>query len=202
MDAVNPDSARARLRWRVRLRRGLFFGLTLLTAFAASALLLDVLQANGLSGIELLGLLLFFGLFAWIAGAFWTAIAGFIIRLVGRDPAGIDVAAVAGRPLRTRTAIVMPIYNEDPARVAAGLEAIWSSLARESGSDAFDLFILSDTRDEADRRAGTGHVAGASSRATRGDNRVFYRRRARPARSARPATSPTSCAAGAPTTSA
>ena len=176
MDAVNPDTARSRLRWRVRLRRGLFFGLTLLTAFAASALLLDVLQANGLSGIELLGLLLFLGLFAWIAGAFWTAVAGFIINLVGRDPAGIDVAAVAGRALHTRTAIAMPIYNEDPARVAAGLEAIWSSLARESGSDAFDLFILSDTRDEEiavqEQAMWQAFVARHA-----GDNRVFYRRR-------------------------
>ena len=37
--------------WEVRLRRTAFFGLTLLTAAAASSLLLDVLEANGLSGI-------------------------------------------------------------------------------------------------------------------------------------------------------
>ena len=72
--------------WRGAVRRTLFFGLTFLTSIGASALLFDVLQANGLSGVELLGLTLFFGLFTWIAGALWTAIAGFFVRLAGRDP--------------------------------------------------------------------------------------------------------------------
>ena len=58
-----------RMRWRVSLRRGLFFGLTFLTAAGASALLLDVLEANGISAIEVLGLVLFFCLFTWIAGS-------------------------------------------------------------------------------------------------------------------------------------
>src|SRR5437879_13038537 len=95
MDALNNDGSR--VRWRAGLRRSLFFGLTLLAAGWASALLLDVLKANSLNGIELLGLLLFFGLFAWIAGSAWTAIAGFAIHLAGRDPAGIDPGDVAGQ---------------------------------------------------------------------------------------------------------
>jgi len=106
--------------WEVRLRRTLFFGLTLITAAAASSLLLDVLEANGLSGIEVVGLVLFFALFTWIAGALWTAIAGFAVQLAGHDHTGIDSRALADRPLRTRTAVVMPIYNEDPVRVGAG----------------------------------------------------------------------------------
>jgi membrane glycosyltransferase len=133
--------------WRVRLRRTLFFGLTLATSAAATALLLDALEANGVTGIEVVGVVLFFGLFTWIAGALWTAIAGFGVLLAGRDPAGIAVPELAGRSLQTRTAIVMPIYNEDPVRVGAGLTAIWSSLGRESEEHAFDLFILSDTSD-------------------------------------------------------
>ena len=170
-----PVSGRAP-GWRVRLRRGLFFGLTVLTAVGASALLLDVLEANGLTGIELVGLLLFFGLFTWIAGALWTAIAGFAVRLAGRDPLGIDVPAVAGRALCTRTALAMPIYNEDPQRVAAGLEAIWTSLAAERDQAAFDLFILSDTSDAdiaaAEEAMWQGFVARHAA-----TGRVFYRRR-------------------------
>src|SRR6516162_4755146 len=161
--------------WQVRLRRTLFFGLTLLTSAAATGLLLDVLEANGVTGIEVVGLVLFFALFTWIAGALWTAIAGFGVQLAGHDPEGIDVRELAGRPLRTRTAVVMPIYNEDPVRVGAGLTAIWSSLGRESEAHAFDLFILSDTSD--------AHIAveeealwqGLSARF--GADRVYYRRR-------------------------
>jgi len=173
MDTV---SARGRRRWRASLRRTLFFGLTFLTAAGATALLLDVLEANGLTGIELLGLALFFCLFTWIAGALWTAIAGFAIRLAGGDAAGIDPREVSGRELLTRTAIAMPIYNEDTRRVGAGLEAIWSSLAREPQQQAFDLFILSDTSDAA---IAAEEQAMWQALVARHDaaGRIFYRRR-------------------------
>jgi membrane glycosyltransferase len=161
--------------WQVHLRRTLFFGFTLLTAAAATGLLLDALEANGLSGTEVVGLVLFFALFTWIAGALWTAIAGFAMQLAGRDPVGIEVRELAGRALRTRTAVVMPIYNEDAVRVGAGLTAVWSSLARESEQGAFDLFILSDTSDASiaadEERMWQGLVA------RYGAARVFYRRR-------------------------
>jgi membrane glycosyltransferase len=174
MDALSWS--RSRMRWHTRLRRTLFFGLTFLTAGCASALLLDVLQANRLSGIELLGLLLFFVLFAWIASSFWSAIAGFAIQLAWRDPAAIQLSEVAGRPLRTRTAIAMPVYNEDPRRVAAGLEAIWSSLAQEPERGAFDFFILSDTRDPGIAAAEEAMWHRFLTR-HRAAGRVFYRRR-------------------------
>ncbi|HVN46871.1 MAG TPA: glucans biosynthesis glucosyltransferase MdoH [Steroidobacteraceae bacterium] len=161
--------------WQVRLRRVLFFGFTFLTAGAATALLLDVLEANGLSGIEVAGVVLFFALFTWIAGALWTAIAGFAMRLAGRDPLGIDPRELEGRALSTRTAVVMPIYNEDPVRVAAGLRTTWSSLALESEAHAFDLYILSDTSDAQiaadEERMYQGLVA------RYGAGRVHYRRR-------------------------
>ena len=161
--------------WQVRVRRTLFFGLTFLTSAAATALLVDALQANGIKATEVVGLVLFFGLFTWIAGALWTAIAGFAMRLSGRDPVGIDIGELAGRTLTTRTAVVMPIYNEDPVRVGAGLTATWSSLMRESEHGAFDLFILSDTSDariaEDEERMWQGLTA------RYGAGRVFYRRR-------------------------
>ena len=172
MDTLN---SRAK-RWHVRIRRTFFFGLTFASAVGASALLLDVLQANGLSGIELVGLVLFFGLFTWIAGALWTAIAGFAIQLRGRDYVGIDAASVAGRALHIRTAVCMPIYNEDPERVGAGLEAIWTSLLREPEQGAFDLFLLSDT---ADAQIAVEEEAMWRRFVARhnGEGRMFYRRR-------------------------
>ena len=171
MESVSqPRSA-----WQVRLRRTLFFGLTLLTSAAATGLLLDVLEANGVTWIEVVGLVLFFGLFTWITGALWTAIAGFGVQLAGRDPEAIDVHELDGRPLRSRTAVVMPIYNEDPVRVGAGLTATWSSLALESEERAFDLFMLSDTTDEGIAADEEALWQGLSERF--GAQRVFYRRR-------------------------
>ncbi|WP_255210543.1 glucans biosynthesis glucosyltransferase MdoH [Methylogaea oryzae] len=67
-----------------------------------------------------------------------------------RPPRHYPPAAPARRRCRRfslRTAVVMPVYNEDPERVSAGLRSIWQSL-KETGRDGeFDLFILSDTRD-------------------------------------------------------
>ena len=175
MDAVSRLGSR--IRWRGRLRRAAFFGLTLLTSAGASALLVDILEANGaLSGIEVCGLVLFFGLFTWITGSFWTAVAGFVVRLAGGDPGGVDSAELAGRALQTRTALAVPVYNEDPARVGAGLEAIWSSLQAEPEQAAFDLFILSDTSDAAvaaEEEAMWQELVARHSAASR----IFYRRR-------------------------
>lgn len=169
-------SAAPPMRWRTRARRTAFFGLTFLTSAGASALLLDVLEANGLTNVELVGLALFFILFTWIAGSFWTAVAGFVIRLAGRDPAGINPAEVDGRQLQTRTAIAMPVYNEDPERVRAGLEATWSSLQAQTEQAAFDLFILSDTSDAGIAAAEEAMWQDMVAR-HRAAGRIFYRRR-------------------------
>ncbi len=160
-----------------RRRRLLFFGLTLTSSLLASLLMLDILRANSLTVLEALSLVLFFGLFTWIAGAFWTALAGFIIRLKGGDPQVMQAHDADGLVIHSRIALVMPVYNEDPRRTTAGLEAIWSSLAKQAESAAFDLFILSDTR--------KSDIAVAEEAAWRalvarhgGQGRIFYRRRA------------------------
>ncbi|MGH8294338.1 MAG: glucans biosynthesis glucosyltransferase MdoH [Steroidobacteraceae bacterium] len=172
-----PARDAIRLRRAARRRRALFFILTLLTAGAATGMMYDILAANGLSVLERVGLVLFYVLFVWITGAFWTALAGFVIRLRGGDPLSLRAADPAGRPLAGRTAVIMPIYNEETARVAAGLEVIWSSLARLPEQAAFDLFILSDTRKP--------EIAATEEAAWRGltarhhaCGRIFYRRRA------------------------
>jgi membrane glycosyltransferase len=69
----------------------------------------------------------------------------------------------------------MPIYNEDPIRVGAGLTATWSSLLRESEQGAFDLFILSDTSDASIAEDEERMWQGLTARY--GAGRVFYRRR-------------------------
>jgi membrane glycosyltransferase len=169
---MTPDRLRRAAHWR----RALFFGLTFLTAAFASTLMLDILRTNGFTNWEKTSLLLFFVLFTWITGAFWTAVAGFIIRLVGRDPAVLHSDEVAGRPLTGRTAVIMPIYNEDTHRVAAGLDVIWSSLKACPEQAAFDLFILSDTR-KAEIGAAEEQAYAALVARHDAQGRMFYRRR-------------------------
>ena len=70
-------------------------------------------------------LVLFVALFAWIALSFTSALAGFFALLTGGGlaPAGAEISVPA-----TRTALLMPTYNESPQRVTAGLQAIWEAL--------------------------------------------------------------------------
>ena len=92
-------------------------------------------------------LALFLALFAWIALSFTSGLAGFCSLLAG---GGRRLGTGADAPLpelATRTALLMPTYNEQPARVMAGLQAIWELLRETGAADAFDLFILSDTTD-------------------------------------------------------
>ena len=176
MDAriVNPRGDW--LRSLARRRRSVFFSLTVLTAIAATTMMWDILAANGLNALDRAGLVLFFILFLWLASSFWTAVAGFAVRWRGGDSAQITERWRAVAPLRGRTAVIMPIYNEDTTRVAAGLEVIWSSLQTLTEQSAFDLFILSDTRK---RDIGIAEEAAWRDLVTRhtARGRIFYRRR-------------------------
>ncbi len=139
----------------------------------------DILASNGLGPLEaaLLGL---FGItFLWIAGAFCTAVVGFLLDAFGIDPLSLRRGFDRGRrdsPIIRRTAVIMPAFNEDTDRVIAGLEATYRSLRRTGPINAFDFYLLSDSNDP--------EIAAAEETAWRGlvarlgdADRLFYRRR-------------------------
>ena len=84
-----------------------------------------------------------FVLLAVFAAVAWVLrLLGFLVS--GRVPE--ETENTVGIPT-TRTAFVMPIYHEDVARVALGIERIGSS-AKASGLSAIcDFFVLSDSTD-------------------------------------------------------
>ena len=121
-------------------------------------------------------LALFVALFAWIALSFASALAGFC-SLMARRRRRLGTGPDAPLPqLTSRTALLMPTYNEPPARVMAGLQAICESLRDTGAADAFDLFILSDTTDP---QIWIAEEAGflALRERTGGEACIFYRRR-------------------------
>jgi membrane glycosyltransferase len=165
------------------LRRGAVFGATLLSAAAAALALRDVLSVNGLTTLEQVLVGLFVINFLWIALSFWSAIAGFVTLWTGWRTPGLhwpEGRDAEGR-LRERTAILMPVYNEDPARVYGALSAMRDSLAATGQLDAFDFFVLSDTTDpdvwvaEEIGWAAAGAEADADGGSAGG--RLFYRKR-------------------------
>src|SRR3546814_5523484 len=79
--------------------------------------------------LETVLLVLFVFLFAWIVQAFVGALAGFVL-IVSRRRARLNLSGRAPKPvIVSRTALLMPTYNEDPERLMAGLQAIHESLA-------------------------------------------------------------------------
>ena len=109
----------------------------------------NVLQVGGLTILELIILALYGLLFAWIAFSFMSAVAGFAVLLFRRkDELGIDPAMPVAA-IRSRTAMLLPTYNEDPNRALARLRAIHESVAATGYEALFDWFVLSDTTDPA-----------------------------------------------------
>lgn len=92
-------------------------------------------------------LILFAVLFCWVSAGFWTALMGFLQLLIGRDKYSISASTVGDEPLNPehRTALIMPICNEDVNRVFAGLRATWESVKATGNAKHFDVYILSDS---------------------------------------------------------
>lgn len=70
-------------------------------------------------------LFLFAVLFCWVSAGFWTALMGFLQLLIGKDKYSISYLTSGDEPINPehRTALIMPICNEDVERVFAGLRA-------------------------------------------------------------------------------
>ncbi len=160
------------------LRRLVVIGGAIALTIAGAHEMYLVFAGNGLTTLAVFMLALFLALFAWIALSFTSGLAGFCSLLAGGG-CRLETGADALLPrLASRTALLMPTYNEQPGRVMAGLQAIWESLRETGAADAFDVFILSDTTDPA---IWIAEEAGflALRENTGAHTRIFYRRRPR-----------------------
>ena len=123
--------------WLARLL--IFGGALAVTCYGADQMY-KVVSLGGTTALEWVLLVLFVANFSWIALAFSSAAVGFLWMLfVAPRPPGVPAA------LTTKTAVVMPIYNEAPERVFAALQAMYEDVKATGLGDAFDWFLLSDT---------------------------------------------------------
>lgn len=162
-------------RGRGGLRRLVLLALTLGQTYVATSLMTAVLPYHGTRPLEIAALVLYAVLFFWISAGFWTAACGFLVQLRGGDRQAISRTAAADFPLGdARTAVIMPICNEDVARVFAGLRATVESVAGRGTLDHFDFYILSDSN-KADTRVAELHAWRSLCRDCGWAGRVFYR---------------------------
>ncbi|KAF1720147.1 glucans biosynthesis glucosyltransferase MdoH [Pseudoxanthomonas wuyuanensis] len=158
------------------LRRACVFGGTAVLTLLAAYQIWWVLRGNGTSVLEGVLLVLFIALFGWIAFSFISAVAGFVL-VVARGNGRLDVNSKGELPrLRSRTALLMPTYNEEPERLLAGLQAIYESVAATGQLAQFDFFVLSDTN-RAPLLAAEERAFHALRERLGDTQRIFYRRR-------------------------
>lgn len=131
----------------ITLRRAYIFVGTAALTMAGCYEMYEVLQVGGITILEAMVLALFVLLFAWVAFSFMSALAGFAVLLFRkRDTLGIDPTAPLPEVV-SRTAMLLPTYNEDPHRIMARLRAIYESVGETGYGPQFDWYVLSDTTD-------------------------------------------------------
>lgn len=127
----------------VRLTRLFVFGLAIaLSAYGVREMVL-VVSAGGIVGLEW-PLIVFFGVtFSWIALSATSGVAGFFAGFFEKKR-----IRTIDRRLKTRTALLMPVYNESPARTIGALEAMAEAIIALGEGEHFEIFVCSDTTDQ------------------------------------------------------
>ena len=162
-----------------RPRRLLLMILIFIPTGWATVFMAHVMPQQGTAGLEVVILVFYAVLIAWISVGFWLFVFGFGSLLRGTDRfslRGEQAFAASGTDIKSRTAILVPIYHEDVDRVYAGIAASYMSLMKTGRSGHFDIFILSDSTDP-DKWI-EEEVGWLKLCKTIGEfNRIFYRRR-------------------------
>jgi membrane glycosyltransferase len=144
--------------------------------------ILGTLALTGYGVFEMLGIvsfssmtvlqgvmIVFFAItFVWIAFSAASAVTGVLI-----PPLRSRTAPSVGG---SRTALVMPIYNEDPARTTAALYAMAEALAQIDAAQHFEIAIISDSTN-ADAWIAESLAVDQLRRDLRETMPVWYRRR-------------------------
>ena len=176
----------ARERWQhaAGQRRLIFTVLTVISTVVASALFARAQPDYGNAWLEYAQIALFAILSTWVVTGFVTALMGFYVSLRG-DNHALSARQVQGHSLdpQARTAIVMPICNEDVGTVFAGLRATCESVAATGHAGVFDVFVLSDSSNPeqvaAERAAWEGLRAALATHPQQPQIEVYYRLRQR-----------------------
>ena len=182
---VNASSP-AMAPWQIaaKRRRLVFMLLTVVSTVLATLLFADMQPAYDNAFLQYGQLALFALLSAWVVTGFMTAMMGFYVTLFG-DVHTLSAKQVQHHTLSkaTRTAIIMPICNEDVRTVFAGLRATCESVALSGHVGNFDVFVLSDSNDpaiiKAERAAWEGLRGQLASQPDQPQIEVYYRLRKR-----------------------
>ncbi len=161
-------------------RRLIMVTLNVLTYFGLLWGVGTVLAAGGWTLVDMVMMVAFAIGSPWTVLGFWNSVIGLWLLHGARDPisqvAPFAKAADIETPLAIRTAVLMTLRNEDPARAFLRLKTVKDSLDATGQGDKFCYFVLSDTNKP---DVGAAEEAAADAwRTTLADpDQVIYRRR-------------------------
>lgn len=145
----SPTTMTSSTQTSVRWRRLGFAMATTTTFLAMLGLMAYTLAPGGLDIIDCLMLAAFAITLPWSVIGFWNALIGLSLMVFSRRPEVIASPAAAlglgNEPITERTAILVCVRNEDPARLRRNLESMLSGLATSGAADKLHCFILSDS---------------------------------------------------------
>lgn len=150
--------------------RGLALALAAIAGLVAFWLFLQFGDADGLDLLDVARALLILISTLWLA---WGAVQA----LIGLTSQAKAPLSDTDAPIRGRSVILMPVYNEDPTTTFTRVAAMDASIAATGDPARIDVAILSDTRNpEIAQREETLFARLVAERDALG--RFFYRRRA------------------------
>lgn len=133
----------------IRIRRIGFAAATTMTFSAMLGLMAYTLSPGGLDAIDWLMLLAFAVTLPWSVIGFWNALIGLMLMLFSRKPeqvaAPVTKLGLDEAPITDRTAVLVCVRNEDPARLRRNLDTMLKGLAASGAADKLRCFILSDS---------------------------------------------------------
>ena len=144
-DRAIDAPTKSSLTSKARLFVGLLTPLIILTGVLVYWLIIN--HDGRVHVLELCSTILFAILFAWIALSFSIATLGLIVALFdlyGNRPTPASPEKIQPSN-QERTAVLMPVYNESPEAVFAGVKSMVDSLTASGRAEEFDFFILSDS---------------------------------------------------------
>jgi membrane glycosyltransferase len=134
---------------RSLMRRLIFFTTFIAIVLFAIALFGDWLLRTGMSPAKWTLLAIYSILTAGLAFGFCQSFFGFLVIMRGRDSLNIlnsmPEQDLTEASIHSPTALLFPVYNEDPIRFFSGIEAMYEALEDAGVLDHFTFFILSDS---------------------------------------------------------
>ncbi len=159
-----------RQRRSVHFCRWFVFSATLALTGLGTYEIYQVISPADITWLQVIFAALFAVTFAWISFACASAVLGFLTL-------GKQRYRLADKEAIGRTALLMPVYHEDPETVAEALKRMGHALAAEGVGGKFDIFVLSDSREVAHIRS-EAQVFATMRQDMHDEIAVYYRRRA------------------------